>query len=61
MTPHKDCKEATDKLLLFLPASFALLNNTNETFGVSDLELNPDIDQKEVLYLVNSKKSKTKP
>ena len=39
----QEYKEATDKLLHFLPASFALINNTPETFGVANLELNPDL------------------
>ncbi len=36
----QEYKEATDKLLHFLPASFAVINNVPETFGVANLELN---------------------
>ena len=39
----QEYKEATDKLLHFLPASFALINDTPETFGVANLELNADL------------------
>jgi hypothetical protein len=39
----EEYKEATDKLLNFLPARFALIDNTPETFGVANLELNPDL------------------
>jgi hypothetical protein len=41
----QEYKEARDKLLNFLPASFALIDNTPETFGVANLELNPDLVQ----------------
>jgi hypothetical protein len=37
------CKEAIDKLKNILPASFALIDNIPETFGVGNLELNPDL------------------
>jgi len=39
----QEYKEATDKLLHFLPASFALIDDAPETFGVANLELNPDL------------------
>jgi hypothetical protein len=39
----QEYKEAADKLLHFLPASFALIDDTPETFGVANLELNRDL------------------
>ena len=39
----QEYKEATEKLLHFLPASFALISDTPETVGVANLELNPDL------------------
>jgi hypothetical protein len=39
----QEYKEATDKLINILSASFALIDNVPETFGVGNLELNPDL------------------
>ncbi len=39
----QEYKEASDKLPHFLPASFALIYDTPETFVVANLELNPDL------------------
>ena len=39
----QEYKEATLKLLHFLPAKFALIYDVPESFGVANLELNPDL------------------
>ena len=39
----QEYKEATLKLLHFLPANFALIYDVPESFGVANLELNPDL------------------
>ena len=53
----QEYKEATSssKLLHFLPASFALIYDVPESFGVANLELNPDLVKpiKEFLYILN--------